>query len=140
MTLIKKPTVFAPNIFDEVFKDIEDIFGTYKTTVPYNVLQTTDKDGNVLATEIEVALAGYDKDDIKLKVVGDELQINVDKVADQNRSGTYIHRGISSRSIQLKFKLAGIYDKRAVKGSFKNGLLCVGIPVAQNEVVTVDIE
>ena len=140
MMIPRQPTVFTPNIFDGLFKDMGDIFDTYKTSVPYNVLQTTDKDGNILSTEIEVALAGYDKGDIKISVIGDELQINVDKTGDQTRNGNYIHKGISNRSIQLKFKLAGIYNKKGIKTTFKNGLLCILIPVSKEETTLIDIE
>lgn len=134
-----QPTIFNPSVFDDLFKDIDDVFGSCKTPVPYNVEQITDKDGNVTSSRIEVALAGYDKNDIKIKIVGDELQILVNKT-EKAGDKQYIHKGISERSTQLKFKLSGIYDKQKVKSLYKNGLLTVEVPVLKEEVISVNID
>lgn len=136
------PAIFHPSIFDDIFRDVDDMFDKYKTNVPYNVKQITDKEGNVTSCKIDVALAGYDKNDIKINVVDDSLQITVDKAdkAIDEEGVDYAHRGISQRSIQLRFKLGGLLDKKRIESAFKNGLLTVDIPAFKKEVIEIKVD
>lgn len=135
------PTMFPTSLFDDAFRDIDDVFGRYKDNVPYNVVQNRDKDGNITSTSVEVALAGYSKENIKVQVDEDELHIMVEnnqkEVEDQNG---YVHRGISRRSIQLKFKLSGTSDVNKIKSEFKDGLLKVNVPVSKKNVIDINID
>ena len=136
------PMLFHPNLFEDVFTDTEDIFGRFKEAVPYNVVQKKDTDGNVISTCVEIALAGYDKDDIKIHVIGDELLIHVNKVQNGLNEGSesYVHKGISQRSLELKFKLSGVADGENIKSVFKNGLLNVVVPACKAKTIDVKVE
>ena len=137
MTLFKTQ-LLPPGLFDEVFASAEDIFGGYKTNIPYNVAHLTDREGQVVSTLVEVALAGYSKDDIKVKVTNDELQILVDKTKKSEMK--YIHKGIAERSAQLKFKLVSGYDVKNIKSVLKNGLLKVEIPVGSDNTIDIQVD
>lgn len=135
------PSVFSPSIFDELFKAQDDIFGAYKSSIPYNVTEDYDDNGNVKATDIQIALAGYDKGDIKVRIVEDELQIDIGKAsAATNENKKIVHKGISEKSVQLRFKLAGVCDKSNIKSTFKNGLLNVNIPSKAEETINISID
>ncbi len=135
----KRPTVFVPSFFDSFLTEFDDMFGK-ENGVPYNVVQCV-KDNQVKATQIEVALAGYDKSEIKVRVVDDELRIFVEKLEKKEEiTRQYLHKGLSERSIQLKFTLSGMYDKTKIKSSFENGLLIVNMPVSEEKVKDINIE
>jgi len=137
---LKYPTVFTPRFINSFFNAMDDIFEDSKSIIPYNVVQII-QDKRVTATQIEVALAVYDKADIKLKIVGEELQILVEKTEKkENATRQYLHKGISGRSFQLKFTLPGVYDKAGITSTFKNGLLTVNIPVLKEEIINVSID
>lgn len=144
-----KPTLWSPDILDVIFNGVDDVFKDYNPCVPYNVIEKYEKSSSYfsnkieenrhIASCIEVALAGYDKKDIDVKIVGDEIQIIISK-ATESENVHYVHRGISKRSGTLKFKLAALYDKKNIRSSFRNGLLTIEIPVQQDQPTVVDIE
>ena len=82
---------------------------------PYNI----QKGGDYNYT-IELALAGFSKDDIEVEVADGTLSVRSDKKAEPADEYTY-HRGISYRRFDRKFTLA---DDIIVAGaSLENGLL-----------------
>ena len=129
-------TLFNPSIFNDILDGV-DVFG--KSTVPYNVEQIHDKDNELKATKIEIALAGYDKEDISIKVIGDELTVAA-KAKEDNKDRDFIHKGIHQRSFTLTWTLAGPYDRKDVKGKFNNGLLTIYLNVVKEEVNTIQID
>ena len=134
------PTIYGGDIFNTLFDGFDDIFKTYKTSVPYNVYQKYDKEYQLLATIVEVALAGYNKEDISVQAVGDELQINAKKAKEvEDESTKCIHRGVCRRAVQLEYKLTGIYDKSKIDSVYRNGLLTITIPVSVKETTAVTI-
>jgi len=71
---------------------------------------------------IEMALAGYSKDDLDITCENGVLTI-CHKKQDETEQGTFIHRGISKRAFSKSFSLS---DTIVVKGaSFVDGLLTV---------------
>ena len=81
---------------------------------PYNI----QKGGDYNYT-IEIALAGFSKDDIEVEVADNTLSVRSDKKADKDDYA--IHRGISYRRFDRKFTLA---DDIVVNGAnLENGLL-----------------
>ena len=83
---------------------------------PYNI----QKGGDYNYT-IEIALAGFSKDDIEVEVADNTLSVRSDKKAEFNGVDYAIHRGISYRRFDRKFTLA---DDIVVNGAnLENGLL-----------------
>ena len=81
---------------------------------PYNI----QKGGDYNYT-IEIALAGFSKDDMEVEVADNTLSVRSDKKADVDDYA--IHRGISYRRFDRKFTLA---DDIVVTGAnLENGLL-----------------
>lgn len=139
--LIKReiPSIFPHSLFDNMFDERSDIFDRVGTTLPYNVKDYTDSDGNAIKTELEFALAGYTKDDISLKISGDDLLLEISPIGDEESNVVYRHKGISQKTVKLKFKLSGHADKENIKTKFIDGLLKIEIPIVRNESV-LDIE
>ena len=86
---------------------------------PYNIQKGGDYNYS-----IEIALAGFSKDDIEVEVAENTLSVRSDKKAEPEDEFTY-HRGISYRRFDRKFTLA---DDIVVTGAtLENGLLRIDL-------------
>ena len=134
MTLNKLPSIFNQlrpvsvgfdNIFDHfenMFDDNDEFFRTPTSTFPfYNIVKTGDTTYN-----IEVALAGFGKKDVKVDYADNLLTIkSVKEVNDSKESNGVIHKGIAKRYFSKVFTIA---DDVEIKGAeLKDGLLKVSL-------------
>ena len=134
MTFNKLPSIFNQlrpvsigfdNIFDHferMFDDSDEFFRKPTAAFPfYNIVKTGDTTYN-----IEVALAGYTKKDIKVDYADNLLTIkSVKEEKDSKESNGIIHKGIAKRYFSKVFTIA---DDVIVKGAeLKNGLLKVSL-------------
>lgn len=103
--------------FDDFFNFAESFNQELVDKFPkYNIIK--DDDNYV----IEMALAGYSKDDLDITCENGVLTISHNKQSEADQ-GTFVHRGISKRAFTKSFTLA---DTIVVKGaSFVDGLLTV---------------
>ena len=121
--------------FDSVFDNFErmfsnDFFNSPSSYPAYNIVKT--KENNY---DVEVALAGFSKKDIKVSYADGQLSIESiksDKEKEKDENGI-IHRGIAKRYFKKTFSVA---DNCEIKGAeLKDGLLKVSleriIPEAQ---------
>ena len=103
------------NLFDRLFDIDLESSGTYP---PYNISKVDDN--NYI---IEMALAGFNKDDIEIELADSELTVRSKKREDSNKDVNLIHQGISHRSFNRKFTLSEeIFVKNA---EMKNGMLII---------------
>ena len=88
---------------------------------PYNI-RKTGKDNYA----IEVALAGFNKDDVEVEFEDNLLTVRtkqVNKSQNNNEDGEVIHRGISQRQFTRSFTIAD--DVKVNDAQLKDGLLTV---------------
>ena len=85
---------------------------------PYNVIRDGEK------TLVEVALAGYGKDDIKVVVEDATLSIEGSGEPD-NEDRQHLHRGIAKRKFKTSFSLAEYVE--VISAELKDGLLTVAL-------------
>jgi molecular chaperone IbpA len=88
---------------------------------PYNIVKTSDE-----KYAIEIAIAGFSKNDIEIETEENTLVIKTsDKEEEDKNDVEYLHKGISARAFKRSFSLA---DDVVVKGAtFENGLLIVDL-------------
>ena len=88
---------------------------------PYNIERVGEND-----YRISMAVAGFGEGDLSIDVKENTLSIRGEKkTEDEEKTSTYLHRGIASRSFERRFQLA---DHVVVKGaSLENGLLHVDL-------------
>ena len=88
--------------FDSLFNDVERRFANSIQTnyPPYNVLKHDDN-----SFEIEVAVAGFDREDISIEVDQNQLTIKGQRLKDEDAS-KYLHRGLAARDFERSFTLA----------------------------------
>ena len=86
---------------------------------PYNIQKVGD-----FKYQIDMALAGFSKDDIEVEVSDGTLSVRSDKKEEPEDEFTY-HRGISYRKFERKFTLA---DDLVVNGAkLDNGMLTIDL-------------
>ena len=112
--------------FDDMFDQFENMLGNGGLSMqsnypPYNIRRTgQDK------YSIEVALAGFSKNDVEVEFEDNLLTVRtkqVDKSDNKNDDGEIIHKGISQRHIARSFTIAD--DVKVNGAQLKDGLLTI---------------
>jgi molecular chaperone IbpA len=120
LTPLYHTTLGFENLFDEVEKLLNSDFKTTTTTFPpHNILKLDDNH-----YVVELAVAGFSKDDIEVSVNDGELVIKGNK-EDKAESGEYLHRGIGLRSFTKTLRIADTVEVRGAE--YKDGILRVGL-------------
>ena len=112
--------------FDDMFDQFENMLGNGGLSMqsnypPYNIRRTgQDK------YSIEVALAGFSKNDVDVEFEDNLLTVRtkqVDKSENKNDDGEIIHTGISQRHFARSFTIAD--DVKVNGAQLKDGLLTI---------------
>jgi molecular chaperone IbpA len=112
--------------FDDMFDQFENMLGNGHLTMqsnypPYNI-RKTGKDNYA----IEVALAGFSKDDVEVEFEDNLLTVRtkqVNKLDSNNSDGELIHKGISQRQFARSFTIAD--DVKVGEAQLRDGLLTI---------------
>ena len=114
--------------YDDVFSNFErmfedDFFNSSSNYPAYDIVKKRDNH-----YDVEVALAGFSKKDIKVSYQDGLLSIESvknDKTNEKDENGNVIHKGIAKRYFKRTFSVA---DNTEVKGAeLKDGLLKVSL-------------
>jgi len=128
------PNLFTDRVFNEMMEALErspSIYHQDSSGYPVDIAERTSEEGVVLSYEIIVALAGIRKENLDVSIDGDELTIIVRKASEtESKTRKIIQKGISSRAMELRYKLNGI-DKAGIKSCFKDGLLKIELPLQE---------
>ena len=107
--------------FDRMLESTERYNSNYP---PYNIHKLSETD-----YKIEIALAGYSKDDIELELKENSLTVRnkaKEKVINENGNGNgVIHKGISTRQFERSFTISE--DIKVKNAELKNGLLNIDL-------------
>ena len=112
--------------FDDMFDQFENMLGNGGLSMqsnypPYNIRRTgQDK------YSIEVALAGFSKNDVEVEFEDNLLTVRtkqVDRSDNKNDDGEIIHKGISQRHFARSFTIAD--DVKVNGAQLKDGLLTI---------------
>ena len=112
--------------FDDMFDQFENMLGNGNLAMqsnypPYNIRKTgNDK------YSIEVALAGFSKNDVEIEFEDNLLTVRtkqVNKSEDKNVNGEILHKGISQRQFARSFTIAD--DVKVNGAELKDGLLTI---------------
>jgi len=110
--------------FDKFFDDVEklltmDIQKSTSNFPPHNILKLDDT-----RYIVELAIAGFSKDEIDISVNAGVLTVKGEK-EDKESEVQYLHKGIGTRSFTKTITVA---DTIEVKGAeFKDGILRIGL-------------
>ena len=108
--------------FENFIRDVESILNDTKPVTnfpPHNIIKLDDN-----KYVVELAVAGFGKDEIDIQVQENTLTIKGEK-AEGTPNLEYLHRGIGTRSFTKTITIA---DTIEVKGAeYKDGILRVGL-------------
>ena len=110
------------SIFEEFDRMLESTERYSSNYPPYNIKKVND-----IEYKIEVALAGYSKDDIEVELKDNTLTVrnkNKDKIINEEGNGV-IHKGISTRQFERSFTISE--DIKVKDAELKNGLLTIDL-------------
>jgi len=121
---LRPVTVGFDNVFDHFERMFDDDFTSFSVpTFPfYNIVKQGKN-----KYDIELALAGYSKDDIEVNLEDGVLTIKSKKedTKEDTKDGEILHKGIAKRYFSKAFTIA---DDVEVKGAeLKDGLLRVSL-------------
>lgn len=125
-------TPFERKSYDlfNAFHDFEkDFFG--ETTALRSFKTDIKDEGDRYVMEAE--LPGFDKEDIKLDISGDNLILSAEHKTEDNEkdgNGNYIRRERSYGSYRRSFDITGI-DVDGIEAEYKNGILYLNLPKMQ---------
>ena len=110
--------------FDRFFEDVEkllnvDVAKTVSNFPPHNILKLDET-----RYVVELAVAGFSKDEIDISVEAGTLTVKGEK-EEKESNVQYLHKGIGTRSFTKTLTIA---DTIEVKGAeFKDGILRIGL-------------
>ena len=107
--------------FDTMFEQLERKFAGDKTHTnypPHNVIKTGDN-----SYEIQIAVSGFDKSEIKVEVDQDQLVITGQRSKEDDAGIEYLYRGLATRNFVKSLTLAEYMEVR--DATIKNGILTV---------------
>ena len=110
------------SIFDEFDRMLESTERYSSNYPPYNIKRINDNNYS-----IEVALAGYSKEDIELELKENTLTVRnkqKEKIINGESSGV-IHKGISTRQFERAFTISE--DIKVKNAGLTNGLLNINL-------------
>ena len=105
--------------FDHQFDLLKELQKSSKSSTypPYNIKEIIEG----YEYEIEMAVAGFSKEDIKISLENGSLK--VEGGAKENKSNTYVHKGIAARTFVQRFVLAEYVEVDSA--SVENGILII---------------
>ena len=125
-TLSRYHAANLPELFEKISKnsigmdDYLNRFFDLDTTSnypPYNLVHV-----NNVESRLEIALAGFKKDEVKVFTEFGKLSVEGKKEESKN-DGTFVHKGLAQRSFSRQWTLTDGTEVRSV--SFNDGLLVV---------------
>ena len=114
-----------PTLFDKIAKNsigMDSYFDSFWNTTqtnypPYNLIHISNEE-----SRLEIALAGFKKDDVKVFTEYGKIHVEGSKEK-QEDDGTYVHQGLAQRAFKRAWTLSDDTEVRSV--SFDDGLLTI---------------
>jgi molecular chaperone IbpA len=108
--------------FDRIFDDMERRFASQVTNnyPPYNICRLQEN-----LYQIEIAVTGFEKNEITVTVEQDKLNIAGQRNKDEDTTAEFLHRGLALRDFERTFTLAE--HMKIVSAEIKNGVLSIRI-------------
>lgn len=113
---------------------------------PHNLVNVTDKDGNIIEQRLEVVTTPFKKEDVDVQVSGNTLTVRCGFEKDpeeellttpedgkEKRVEKYLYKGISEQYYTFSLKLSDKIDKAGIKAKNQDGILTITLPYKQYE-------
>ena len=112
--------------FDRIFDQLENIHSQAKDTYPPHNVVREDEYRYI----VELAVAGFNKDDITLEVKDHILTVTAQR-EQRREQEKYLHKGISARKFKKSFRRSEYTEVRGA--DMTDGILSIGLEVVLPE-------
>ena len=143
--MIVSPIYFPPllknlSYHGSIFNDFEKVFGSTKLKQLY--VYPTDiyneiKNGKIISTVIAIALAGVNKDSVKVSVSDDKLHVDVLNDVKEEPAGEitreYIQSQMALRNAHMTWTLNKSVVQEKISVEFKDGILRITLPIIEEK-------
>ncbi len=126
-TLARYHAANLPDLFDKITKNsigMDDYLNSFFNSdfpqsnyPPYNLIQLNNHE-----SKLEIALAGFKKDELKVFTEFGKLYVE-GKKEESKDAGEFVHKGLAGRSFERQWTLSEDTEVRSV--SFDDGLLVI---------------
>ena len=137
------PTLFPVNFekeFDQLLSGFEKM-NKSSFAYPYDIYDKFYK-GKKVATVIEVAAAGFKKEDCNVSIKDKQLTLRLGKPTTDSDNDTkveedgdftrqYLYKRIANRTAVISWSLAPNTDASKISVKYKDGILVIEIPIIQ---------
>ena len=106
--------------FDRMFSHLERMRGVLPTYPPHDLLKTD------AGYQIEMAIAGFSKDDLTIELKDDILAIK-GELKNEDKHPEYLHKGIAERKFVKNFSLCEHADVSDI--TLRDGVLMIQITI-----------
>lgn len=108
--------------FDSLFENFEQRFANQinNNYPPYNIVKHNEN-----SYELEIAVTGFDKDEITVEIDQNQLVVKGVREKDEDSTAEFLHRGLALRDFTRSWTLAEHMEVGDVK--IKNGVLTIEI-------------
>ena len=123
------------DVFKNFDRDFEDLMNSARVDFkevfpPMNVFYAADDK----ACTIELALAGYSKDEISVEVGDNKITVAAEVKEEEKKEGKYYKQRIKKQSFTRTYAVpANVYDLEATEVSYVDGLLTINVPAKAPE-------
>ncbi len=115
MDRISKNSIGLDTVFDDFFNLTQS-----ETYPPYNLIHV-----NNVESKLEIALAGFKKNEIKVYTEYGKLNVEGQKVEKEDEKDRFLHRGLAQRSFERSWTVSDDTEIKSVV--FEDGLLTINL-------------
>ena len=107
---------------------------------PHNLVNVTDKDGNIIEQRLEVVTTPFKKGDVNVQGSGNTLTVKcgseedeIETVPEDGTAEKYLYKGISGQYYTFSLKLSDKIDKAGIKAKNQDGILTITLPYKKDK-------
>jgi HSP20 family protein len=116
--------------FDVLFRDIFDNSVGFSLINQAKIHYPVDIKSHDLGVDIDIAIVGVDKKDVKIEMEDDVLHVSYKNESKDlyDTKPNYLHRGITRKAFDFAWKLSSKLDSSKIKAEMDKGILSIKIP------------
>ena len=124
--------LFSPSFIDNMFNETYGKHCEISSDYPYDIFIERGEENQPICYKLRMALSGFSKKDISVKVIDDNLIIEINVAEKEERE--YIHHGIAHRNSKVVFKLGSKVDIDKITSKYEDGLLKIDVPIIEKAI------
>jgi len=118
--------------FDDVFKRFDELMNSERLDFsqvfpPMNVFYHADNK----AVEIEMALAGYKKDELNIEIEENRIIVSGKPVEEEKKEGKYFKQKIRKQEFKRAYEIPSTYDLEKAEVNYEDGILTIKVPAKE---------